>query len=423
MTRLRVLACLFTCCPPGKEGFTGGESLLGWNLLQQIARYHDIWAITQEEDRATLEQARLENGLEGVHFKFVGLPRGLRFLMRFQGGHQLYYYLWQLKAYIVARNLHKRIGFDLFHHITYANDWMTSFIGALLPVPYVRGPGGGAHRTPKGFEKEYPLGGRLWEKVRSLGQWVFRHDPLFLKGQGRARAILACNRESMDSVSIKWPHKVHFFPVNGISPQDLALTKPQGTVTQQFQVLSAGTLIRVKGFSLAIKGFKEFSDRYPQTQFTVIGSGPEEDRLRALARQSQLDGKLQILGWMPREDLLQHLAGCDVFLFPSLRDGGGAVIIEAMAAGKPVVCLDNGGPGTHVTDECGLKITPESPQQAARDLGAALETLFLDQELRHKLGVAARKRAEQVYQWDRLGDRLMDIYERALSRHPMPERR
>ena len=88
------------------------------------------------------------------------------------------------------------ICFDAFHHVTYANDWMASYIGALLPVPYIRGPGGGAHRTPKGFEEEYQLGGRVWEKVRVAGQWIFRHDPAFLIGQNRASAILVCHDES-----------------------------------------------------------------------------------------------------------------------------------------------------------------------------------------------------------------------------------
>ena len=60
MTRRRILACAFTCCPPGTPGFSGGEDLLGWNLLQQIARVHEVWALTQEEDRLTIEQSLAE---------------------------------------------------------------------------------------------------------------------------------------------------------------------------------------------------------------------------------------------------------------------------------------------------------------------------------------------------------------------------
>ena len=106
MTGLRVLASVFTCCPPGKAGFTGGESLLGWNLLNQIARFHEVWALTQEDDRSTVEQSLEGEFSSNIHFKFVGLPAVLRPLLGIQGGHQLYYYLWQIKAYVVARKLH-----------------------------------------------------------------------------------------------------------------------------------------------------------------------------------------------------------------------------------------------------------------------------------------------------------------------------
>ena len=295
MTRLRVLACAFTCCPPGTPGFRGGEDVLGWNLLGQIARFSQVWALTRGEDRAGIEQALEQEPVSNLNFRYVDLPRSLRPLLKIQGGHQLYYYLWQLKAYFVARRLHKDTRFDLFHHITYANDWMASFIGALLPIPYVRGPGGGAHRTPKGFEREYSLGGRLWEKVRSLGQWLFRHDPAFVKGQSRARAILVCNQEALSGMPIRWAHKAQLFPVNGVSSGDLVLGGEARAPDGQFRVLSAGSLIRIKGFSLALRAFKEFSEKYPSSEFKIIGSGPEESRLKAIVKRGQLHPKVQLL--------------------------------------------------------------------------------------------------------------------------------
>jgi glycosyltransferase involved in cell wall biosynthesis len=76
---------------------------------------------------------------------------------------------------------------------------------------------------------------------------------------------------------------------------------------------------------------------------------------------------------MPRGELLSNMESHDVFLFPSLRYGGGAVVIEAMAAGKPVVCLDTGGPGMHITDDWGFKIIPRSPRDAVLELASALE--------------------------------------------------
>ena len=414
MARINVLTCAFTCCPPGTPGFTGGESLLGWNLVNQIARYHEVWTLTWAADRPSIEQAVNEESGNGPHF-VVGLPSWLGFLLGFQGGHQIYYYFWQIKAYFVAIKLHNSIRFDLFHHITYANDWMASFIGANLKTPYVRVPGGGAQHTPNGFESEYSLGGRVWEKLRGWGQWVFRHDPSFIKGQRRARALLICNKESMAQVPSKWQSKVHFFPVNGISGRDLELAESRGSHSPPFRVLSAGSLIKVKGFGMALKAFNGLVQNHPDSEFTIIGSGPDEPRLREAVRRLSLDSKVRILPAVHRDDLLSGMGAYDVFLFAGLREGGGAVIVEAMAAGKPVVCLDVGGPSMHVTEASGFKVAPLNPIQATRDLTEALNRLYEEQALVLRLGKAARERAEQHYHWDKLGEQLIKIYADSLE--------
>jgi len=415
MTRLRVLASAFTCCPPGNPGFTGGESLLGWNILNQIARHHDVWALTQEVDRPNIEQAPPGSFSPNIRFVYVGLPFFLNSLLRIQGGHQIYYYLWQIKASSVAKKLNKARSFDLFHHVTYRNDWMASFIGARVPVPYVRGPGGGAHRTPGSLQSEYPVGGRIWEKVRSIGQWLFRHDPYFIAGHNRASAILLCNRDSVDSLPKKWTHKAYLFPVSGVSTEDLNWSTKAAADKGIFSVVTAGSLIRVKGFGLTIKSFKEFSDSHPDSRLTIYGGGPEEPHLRELVEQAQLQDKVELAGAVPRNELLDQIASCDVFMFPSLRDGGGSVVIEAMSVGRPVVCLDIGGPGMHITEDCGIKVAPGAPKETITSLAKALERLYLDRDLGSRMGKAARERAAQNYHWDKLGDRINEIYQTALD--------
>lgn len=411
--RLRILTCTFTCRVSGIPGFGTGEGVLGWNLLKQVARFHDVWTLTHADEQAAIEQELKEEPIPHIRFCYVDLPRWLHPLLRFQGAHQFYYYLWQIKAYFTARKLQKATEFDLFHHITYANDWMASYIGALLPVPYVRGPGGGAHRTPPSLEGEYSGLGRLWEKFRTLGQWIFRHDPFFIKGQSRASAILVCNQDSLDSMPRRWVEKTHLFPVSGISSKDLALAG-QVKSNKHFHVISAGTLIKVKGFSLAIKAFKAFADTNPEATFSIVGEGPEGPKLQALVKRLNLENQVRFLQALPRDQLLSEMAASDVFLFPSLRDGGGTVVIEAMAVGKPVICLDTGGPAMHITEECGVKITPGVPCDTIGELAAALERLRLDNNLRTKLGRAGHERAEQLYHWDSLGDRIGQLYDSAV---------
>ena len=408
---VKILAGAFTCCPPGKPGFTGGEDVLGWNILQQIATRHEVWVLTNKEDQASLEEAVKDRLISNVHFYYIGFPKIFSGLLKIQGGHQLYYYLWQVKACFLAIRLNKSVRFDIFHHITYGNDWMASHVGAVLGIPYVRGPGGGAHRTPRVLRKEYSVTGRLWERVRSVGQWIFRHDPFFILGQSKATALLVCNQDSQSKIPSKWRGKSYLFPVSGISTEDMnCASKGSDVGSLDFHILTAGSLIRIKGFGLAIKAFKLFSDECPNSTFTIIGSGPEWPKLNGLISHLNLESKVHLIPETPRPLLMSQMANCDVVLFPSMRDGGGTVVVEAMAVGKPVVCLDIGGPGMHINDSCGIKISPTTPECTVKKLSEALISLHDDRLLRERLGNAARERAEQYYHWDMLGDQLENIY-------------
>jgi len=292
---------------------------------------------------------------------------------------------------------------------------MASYIGAFLPVPYIRGPGGGAHRTPKGLQSEYSAKGRFWEKVRGAGQWLFRFDPVFGRGQRRAKAIMVCNRESLESIPGSRRDKVSIFPVNGISSEDLSLTVPRERGQQKFRVISAGSLIRVKGFGLAIRGFLKFAAEHPESEFSIVGSGPEALHLKEIIREFKAEDRVHMIPAVARNELLKMMGDYDVFLFPSLRDGGGAVVVEAMSAGTPVICLDCGGPAMHIDSTCGIKIEPVSSQKAVSDIASALERLYSDPKLRKSLGDAAREHVTREYHWDRLGERLMEIYKPFLS--------
>jgi glycosyltransferase involved in cell wall biosynthesis len=75
-----------------------------------------------------------------------------------------------------------------------------------------------------------------------------------------------------------------------------------------------------------------------------------------------------------------------------------------------VICLDLAGPGLHVTPECGVKVPADSPQQAVRDLAGALDRLYRDARARLQMGRAARQRAREVYDWDRIAERISGIY-------------
>jgi glycosyltransferase involved in cell wall biosynthesis len=111
-----------------------------------------------------------------------------------------------------------------------------------------------------------------------------------------------------------------------------------------------------------------------------------------------------------RESVFAHLLACDVFVMPTLRDGPPVVFLEAMAVGKPVICLDLGGAAEIVTSETGIKVPAVSPTQVVRDLAAAMKRLVQDPALRSRLGGAGRHRLQEHFDWDKKGLLIAELY-------------
>jgi glycosyltransferase involved in cell wall biosynthesis len=216
--------------------------------------------------------------------------------------------------------------------------------------------------------------------------------------------------------------KVLYFPVNGIAAEDFVEGGPgQERERARFKVITAGRLHRLKGFSLAVEAFGAFAEKHPQSEMVIIGQGPEEGRIRGLISRLGLAEKVRILPWLPRREVLANMRASDVFLFPSFRDGGGAVVVEAMGSGIPVIVVDSGGPGAHVREAWGIKVAPVSRESVVRGMTAALEKLCSDPASGRRMGEAGRKRALEFYAWNKLGERMREIYECVVGGKALPE--
>ena len=172
MTRLKVLVSAFYC-EPGK----GSEEGVGWNMAREIARHHEVWTLTRLKNRRSIEAEMSRVPVPRLHFVYCDLPSWGRWWARGQLLEwHLYYYLWQIYIYFVARRLHREVRFDLLHHVTFVKYWIPSFL-ALLPVPFVWGPVGGGESAPRSFWRDFRAKARLSESFAKRGALVGRTRP------------------------------------------------------------------------------------------------------------------------------------------------------------------------------------------------------------------------------------------------------
>jgi len=414
----KVLVSAYACHPSPSAAHFPGEAILGWSLAKEICGFADLHLITWAFNRPGVEGALTGRDGRPAAVHFVDLPDRLHRTLRDRHyGVRFYYFLWQRRAAKFAKELFRREGFDLFHQVTFSNEWMPSFIAPALPVPFVWGPVGGGQKVPKELMGTLAGRERRRERSRTFLQSVWRATPARRRCARKASAILVCNKETKD-VLARYAAKVIDFPVNGIAATDIAAGKAAPAEREGFRLLYVGRFDAIKGLPLAFEALRLLLGAAPAATLELVGEGPERPRLEGLAARLGIAGRIAWTPWLPRHEVLARMRRSDVFLFPSLRDGGGAVVIEAMASGVPVVCLDVGGPGFHVRDGWGVKVAPGRPGPVAAGLADALERLWRDPRSRARMGQAAVDRARSFYAWDRLGERLRRIYDDALSGRP-----
>jgi glycosyltransferase involved in cell wall biosynthesis len=156
----------------------------------------------------------------------------------------------------------------------------------------------------------------------------------------------------------------------------------------------------------------EAAAQVPQARFVLAGDGPLRTSLEAQARSLGLEQRVKFLGY--RSDIPDLLAGCDVFVLPSLYEGLPLSILEAMSAGKPVIATQIGGTDEAVIpNETGLLIPPADPAA----LAAAIRKLLDDRPFARRLALAGQARVECEFSAATMVQRVTNVYTELLARH------
>jgi glycosyltransferase involved in cell wall biosynthesis len=393
-------------CEPDK----GSEPGVGWSWVREIARFNDVWVITRTNNRQPIENALVAQPVDNVHWIYFDLPRWMRFWKKGGSGVRLYYLLWQLGVYVIVRRLHRQVDLDIIHHLTFGSYWMPSFL-PLLPVPFVWGPLGGAESAPPTFWSSFGLRGKVYELLRDAARKLAELNPLVKLSARRAVLTLSKTDDTKKRLEAFGAQHVVVYSEVGLPAEEIRHLSISSSHNRDcFRIVSLGRLIHWKGFELALKAFAKFHSQFPASDYWLIGGGPERKRLERLCQKLGVTGSVRFLGSMSRAQGLEKLLECDVLVHPSLHDSGGWVCVEAMASGRPVICLDLGGPSVQVTYETGIKVCADSPKQVVEDLAIAMNELAQDRVRLQLMGNNARKRAQEYFSWQSKGESIRNLY-------------
>lgn len=325
----------------------------------------------------------------------------------------------QIAQRAVVRKLIAEGEVDIIHQPSPVSpkqpSWMFGF-----GVPVVIGPMNGGMSFPPAFRK---MQGSSVGGILLVMKSLTRIANVMIPGKPKASVLLVANHRTRMALPSRH-HNIIQMVENGV---DLELWRTRSPAINSDQRASVGfaymgRLVALKAVDILIDAFVSASAEV-NIHLSIIGDGEERRKLELYCAERGVlggageTGKIHFFGWLPQCECAEHLSSASVVVLPSLHECGGAVVLEGMAMGIPVIATNWGGPADYLNKDCGILVEPTSREAMVLGFSDAMKSLALDPERRGKLGDAARCRIVEEFDWEKKVDKIVEIYAQCLSDH------
>lgn len=322
-------------------------------------------------------------------------------------------------AYRHCEELVVKGDYDVVHAITpMMPRYPVKAIRACEDTPFVIGPVNGGVPFPKSFREVAKREFADFNFLRAVGRFII---PGYRETYEKADYILAGSTYTQNLVKDLFDiddEKIELFYENGLKNSFLRDEKalmPESQDDLQLNLLFVGRLVPYKGADMLVDALSILDKSVQQkVLLTIVGDGEEREALEQQVQKLNLQDKVVFTGWVKQHETLEYYKRSDIFCFPSIREFGGAVVMEAMANGLPCIVVNNGGIGEYVTETTGFRIEPISREFVVQELKKSIEKLACDQPLRHSMSVQALQRAKE-FTWSFKANAIVDLYNKLLA--------
>jgi glycosyltransferase involved in cell wall biosynthesis len=389
----------------------GSEPGNTWNLAVNLATRHEVWVLTQEQHRGAIEEALARCPNPRLQIVYVTIKPWMDPWNPANGerGIRLHYLMWQHLAAREARRLCASEKIDVVHHFSLGTVKAPPHLQK-IPVPVVWGPMGGGQTMPPAFAKYFK--GQLTEEyLRIALAKVLPLRPALRRMARKASVVLANNYETIDLLRAAGARHVDLMLETAVPASTLESQVPLRQAGQELNVLWAGRMERRKSLPLALEALTQ--TKMP-VRMRIAGGGPMQEQYEAEAKRLGLGDRAQFIGKAPFTQMAQLFREADVFLFTSLRDSTGSVVLEAGARGLPALALNHQGMRGMLTDAGSVRVPVDSPQQVTRQLAEELDNLARSPQQRQSLAQGALAWARENT-WENRAIQMASFYEKAIA--------
>lgn len=386
--------CILTTSYPRYEGDYAGNFV--HNLAKELVKNKLKVTVVAPHDTDTKDYEVLD-GIEIYRFKYWFTKRGQK--VAYSGGmpynlSHSFFAKFQLMLFMVCfffKGLQNAKKCDIIHAQFLFSGFVGVFIKKLTGKKLViTVHGSDIYTIPKrGLLKQ------IYIRVLS-------HSDCFI-------TVSTANRKKLIDLGLR--RNIIFVIPNGIS---LSMFDQMSTLYREENkniIMWTGRMIEVKGLEYLIQAMKMVVNRYPNSYLMLIGDGPIKHKLIELATTLSLNENVTFVGNVPNNSVPRYLHHADIFVLPSLSEGLPVSLLEAMAAGKPVIASNVGGISDLIKDGInGFLVESKDAEQIAKKINYLLE----HPAERIRMGLESKKLVEENFTWDKIAEKTIEIYRNIL---------
>lgn len=400
--------------------------LVGYHFFNGIRRLVNVTLVTHERNRSSLTKAHpdadivfipesqaiakyyqiaagLTAGKKGINWP---LQNALTYLVYAEFNHQVY----QQFADSVRQG-----KYDIVHVMTpMMPRYPVALVKACQNTPFLLGPVNGGVPFPKGFTSVARKEFAYFNFLRFFGKFL----PGYYETYQKADRILVGSSYTLAMLKERFQledEQLNLFYENGILDQ--FFHRSSSNKGDAVHLLFVGRLVPYKGADMLIEAFHRLPPSIrDNTKLTIVGDGSEREALQHQIESLGLTRYIHLAGWVEQQETADYYHSADIFCFPSIREFGGAVVLEAMACGLPCIVVNNGGIGEYVTEETGFKVEPISREHVVQQVAGHIQHLIENPDLRSQMSTQAIARARQ-FEWQNKAVEVVEIY-RQLTKTP-----
>jgi glycosyltransferase involved in cell wall biosynthesis len=391
--------------------------VVGYKFAKAMSEHSDVVVATQIRNKPSIERAGLGNAkvvyidtekIAAPLHKLAHRLRGktdkawtLQIAMDYPSCLAFEWKVWQHFKQELRSG-----AFDIVHRVTPMSPTQPSVMASLSPVPFVLGPLNGNLKWPAAFNAEM-LREREWlSKLRGAYKFLPFHRSTFRN----AAVILAAFDHTIADLPPDALGKTINFPEVGIDPELFSGKRAPKSPGDKMTILYAGRLVPYKLSEVVVRAFAQ-NPALRRHKLLMVGDGPERPRLEAIIRENGLEDCVELLGKKTQAEVGQLMQQSDIFAFPSIRELGAGVVVEAMACAMACVVVDYGGPATLIGGDRGVRVPLGPLNQLVQRFSHEIEILANNPVAAHKLGQAAQHHALAHYSWEAKAKKTLEIYD------------